>query len=45
VRRSVTLGLVGNLQAQIRAGLAAGDMVIPATSTIAAGARVHATAP
>lgn len=44
-RRAVKLGLVGNLQVQILGGLAAGDVVIPATSPIAAGARVHAAAP
>ena len=44
VRRAVTLGLIGNLQVQILTGLAEGDVVIPATSPIAAGARVHAAA-
>ena len=45
VRRSVTLGLMGNLQVQILTGLAAGDAVIPVTAAIAAGARVNAAAP
>lgn len=41
VRRNVKLGLLGNLQVQVLAGLAAGDTVIPTTSTIAPGARVR----
>ena len=44
-RQDVTLGLQGNSQTEIRAGLAAGDRVIPATSPIADGARVRAAAP
>jgi HlyD family secretion protein len=45
VRRSVTLGLLGNLQVQILSGLAVGDAVVLTASAIAAGARVHAAVP
>jgi HlyD family secretion protein len=41
VRRDVKLGLLGNLQVQVLAGLVAGDTAIPATSAIVAGARVR----
>lgn len=44
-RQDVTLGLQGNSQTEIRSGLQAGDMIIPAASPIAEGARVRAAAP
>jgi HlyD family secretion protein len=44
VRQDVTLGLQGNSQTEIKAGLQAGDHVIPAESPVLAGARVRATA-
>lgn len=43
-RQDVTLGLQGNSQTEIKAGLAVGDRVIPAASPIAEGARVRAAA-
>jgi HlyD family secretion protein len=48
-RQDVTLGLIGNSQTEIRAGLHAGDQVIPAGSPVTIGARVrpdvHAATP
>lgn len=41
-RQDVTLGLQGNSQTEIKAGLAAGDLIIPAGSPTVAGARVRA---
>jgi len=44
-REKVRLGLQGNSLIQISAGLKAGDLIIPASSSIADGARVRALAP
>ncbi|WP_430385436.1 efflux RND transporter periplasmic adaptor subunit [Blastomonas fulva] len=45
VRRPVRIGLQGNRRIQILGGVDAGTQVIPATSDVAAGARVRAKAP
>lgn len=44
-RQAVTLGIIGNSQTEIRAGLKAGDQVIPTGSPILAGARARAATP
>ena len=40
-RQDLTLGLVGNSRTEIRAGLQVGDLVVPAGSPVAIGARVR----
>jgi HlyD family secretion protein len=44
-RQDVKLGLIGNSQTEIRAGLQAGDQVIPAGSPVPVGARARAATP
>jgi HlyD family secretion protein len=44
-RQDVTLGVVGNSQTEIKAGVQAGDQLIPAGSPIVAGARARTAAP
>jgi len=44
-RQDVTLGIVGNSQTEIKAGVQAGDQLIPAGSPIVAGSRARAITP
>lgn len=44
-RQAVTLGIVGNSQTEIRAGLKAGDQIIPAGSPTLIGAHARAATP